>query len=138
MILTIAAAVFLFVFSSITMQKWDYLEKEACTIDFATTNYVHEQKERYRSTYALLLTLGIVLCIISFVPAAIIDEMNLKVFWIRRYNVDAVLLFLLIASGVFMIVLTNYIHGSYQQVLLLNDRSTVGGNFVSSQKDTPK
>ena len=136
--LSIAAAVFLFVFSGITMQKWDYLKKEPCSVDFATTNYVHEQKERYRSTYALLLTLGIVLCIISFVPAAIIDEMDLKIFWIRRYNLDAILLFLFVAIGVFMIILASYVNGSYQQILYLNDRATVGGNYVSSQKDTVK
>lgn len=133
--LCIAAAVFLFVYSSITMQKWDFLKKEPCSVDFATTNYVHEQKERYRSTYALLLTLGVVLCVICFVPAAIIDELNLHTFWLFRYNIDAVLLFLLVAAGVFMIILTNYVNGSYQQLLYLNDRATIGGNYVSSQHE---
>ena len=135
LLLSIAAAVFLFVYSSITVQKWDFLKKESCSIDFATTNYVHEQKERYRSTYALLLTLGVVLCVVCFVPAAVIDELNLRSFWIFRYNIDAILLLLLVAAGVFMIILTNYINGSYRQILQLNNKATVGGNYVSSQKE---
>ena len=138
LILSIAAAVFLFIFSSITMQKWDYLKKEPCSVDFATINYVHEQKEQYRPTYALLLTLGVVLCIISFLPAAILEELNLHIVWIHRYNLDAILLFLLVAHGVFMIVLANYVNGSYQNILYLNDRATMGGNYVPSQKDAPR
>lgn len=136
MFLSIAAGVVLFIYSSICMQKWDFLKKEPCTLDFATTTYVHEQKEHYRPTYAILLTVGVALCILSFLPAAVMDELNLKIYWISRYNLAPILMFVMVAIGVFMIVLANYINGSYNQMLYLNDRSTVGGNFVSSQKET--
>ncbi len=135
--LCIAAGVFLLVFSAIRMLKWDFLRKEPCTIDFATTNYIHEAKERYRSTFALLLTLGIVLCILSVVPAAIMDELNLKTFWIKRYNIDAMLLLLMVGIGVFMIILTGCVNSSFGQLLRLNDGSTVSGHYVSSQHSRP-
>lgn len=136
----IALAVVLFVHSSIMMQRWDFLKQEPCCIDFATTNYINDQKESYRTTYALLITLGIVLCVISFVPAAIIDELNIK---FAFYSIDmdsfsGALVLIFVAIGVFMIVLGNSINGSYNTLLKLNNSNTIGGNFVSSQHPETK
>lgn len=134
----IAVAIVLFVYSSITIQRWDFLKQEPCAIDFATTNYVHEQKERYRTTYALLLTIGIVLCVISFVPAAILDEFDIKLHWIDMDDVAGILLFLLAAIGVFMIILGSCINNSFDNLLKLNNAATVGGNFVPAQQPEAK
>ena len=101
----IAAAVVLFVHSSITINKWDFLQHELCTIDFATTNYVNDQKERYSSTYALLMTVGIVLCVVSFVPAAVIDELDLSFYGFDMDDMSGIILLALVATGVFMIIL---------------------------------
>lgn len=134
----IAVAIVLFVYSSITIQRWDFLKQEPCTIDFATTNYVHDQKERYRTTYALLLTIGIVLCVISFVPAAILDEFDIQLHWIDMDDLTGSLLFLFVGIGVFMIILGSRINNSYDDLLKLNNASTVGGNFVPLQQPEAK
>ncbi len=130
---SIAAAIVLFVYSSIVMHRWDFLKQELCTIDFATTNYVHEHKEKYIPTYALLLTVGIVLCVVSFVPAAIIDELNISFYGFDMDDFSGMLLFIFVAIGVFMIVLCNSIKNTYEGILKLNDASTISGNYVSSQ-----
>lgn len=133
LIICVAAAVVLFVSSPIIMHRYDFLKQEPCTIDFSTTHYINDQKERYRPTYALLLTIGIVLCILSFLPAAILDTLNLKLGRLSIDNISGTLLFIFVAIGVFMIVLTSMINSSYDTLLKLNDATTVGGNFVSTQ-----
>ena len=134
----IAAAVVLFVHSSITMHRWDFLKQELCTIDFATTNYINDQKERYSSTYALLMTVGIVLCVVSFVPAAIIDELDLSFFGFDMDDMSGMILLVLVAIGVFMIILSYTINNTYVNLLKLNNASTVSGNYVSSQHPETK
>jgi len=116
----VATAVILFVHSSIRIHRWDFLKQELCTIDFATTNYVNDQKERYNPTYALLMTVGIVLCVISFVPAAIIDELDISFFGFDTDDMAGVLLFVFVATGVFMIVLSYNINNTYTTILKLN------------------
>lgn len=135
---SIAAAVMLFVYSSIIMHRWDFLKHELCTIDFATTNYVHEQKEKYVPTYALLMTIGIVLCVVSFVPAAVIDELDISFHGFDMDDISGGILFLLVAIGVFMIVLCSSINNTYESILKLNSASTVSGNYVSSQHPEAK
>ncbi len=134
----VATAVILFVHSSIRIHRWDFLKQELCTIDFATTNYVNDQKERYNPTYALLMTVGIVLCVISFVPAAIIDELDISFFGFDTDDMAGVLLFVFVATGVFMIVLSYNINNTYTTILKLNNASTVSGNYVSSQHPETK
>lgn len=134
----IAAAVVLFVHSSITMHRWDFLKQELCTINFATTNYINDQKERYSSTYALLMTVGIVLCVVSFVPAAIIDELGLSFSGFDMDDMSGMILLVLVAIGVFMIILSYTINNTYVNLLKLNNASTVSGNYVSSQHPETK
>lgn len=135
---SIAAAVALFVYSSIVMHRWDFLKQELCSIDFATTNYVNEQKEKYMPTYALLITIGIVLCVISFVPAAIIDELDISFFAFDMDDLSGMILIIIVAIGVFMIVLCNSISNAYNSILKINSASTVSGNYVSSQRSETK
>lgn len=134
----IAIGVFLIVFSGVRIQKWDFLKKEPCSLDFATTQYVKDRKEQNRTSFALFLTAGIALCIISVVPSCIFSEIDLpsitKNIWIARYDIGSALLFLLIALGVFMIVLASVQNEAYNTLLKLNPSSTMGGNFVPEQK----
>lgn len=134
----IAIAVGLFVHPAIIMKRWDFLTQEPCSIDFATTKYVRDQKEHYRTTYALLLTIGVTLCVISFVPTIIFDEINPKIWRFDFSDIGACLLFLLVGIGVFMIILGCRVNSSFSFLLRLNDANTVGGNFVPNQHPVKK
>ncbi len=130
----IALAVTMFIAPTIIMQKWDFLEKEPCFIDFSTSKYLEDQKNRFRTTYALLLTIGIMICILSVIPSALFDALEMK----ALENASGAILLLMVGIGVFMIILANKVNSSYQKLLSLNDATTVGGNFVPSQKKEPE
>lgn len=127
----ITIAVGIFVFSGMTMGKWDFLEEQACSIDFATAEYVHNQRESYRMTYALLNTIGVMLCIICFIPLIVIEEMSMEIMF---ESFGVVLLLVLIAVGVFLFIVAGNRNSSYDTILKLNDADTMGGSFVSSQR----
>ena len=127
----ITVAVGMFVFSGVSMGKWEFLKRDLCSIDFSTTEYVHNQKENYRMTNALMNTIGVVLCVFCCVPVIIISEFD------RSGRLDVfgvVLLLVLVAIGVVLFVSTGNRMSAYDTILKLNSEDTIGGNFVASQK----
>lgn len=126
----ISVAVGFFIFSGSLSSKWSYLKKEPYCIDFETANWINERKESYRSTHAMLLTVGIMLCILCAVPAIIISSLNTKSTFADSLSGGLVLVF--IAIGVFMIVFTNMKKSSFDKLLSLNGAQTMGGNFSNS------
>ena len=129
MFLSIAVAVGLFVFSGISLSKWDFLKDTDCNLDFATTNYVSEQKENYRGIHALFITVGVILCITSVVPSAIFDELTH-----HDTAFGGVMLFIMVGAGVLLFICTSYRNGAYDILLNLNRRGTMGANFVKGQQ----
>lgn len=110
----VAVGVILFIYSSVMMKKWEYLKKEACSMDFATTEYVKEEEAHFVRKYALQLAIGVALCVISVVPASLLDEIN---FYKGRIDLDdlgGALMFILVAGGVFLIVYAANIKGSFE------------------------
>lgn len=136
--LFVAIAVGLFVHPSILMKKWDFLETTPCAIDFSTTKYIREQKDQYRTTYAMRLTISIILYVLSVVPFIVFDELHLSFLRIDLEGIGAVLLFLFVGIATFIIVLTCRINNTYSYLLQMNDAQTVGGNFVPNQQKNIK
>ena len=133
--LCIAVAVGMFVFSGISIKKWDFLKQEPCSLDFETTNYVHEKKDYNRGIFALFLVIGIGLCILSVIPVIIFGEINLHMQAVNLESMGAAFLLLFVAIGVFLIVYGSMIYGSFDELLKVNDAKTIGGNYVPEQKE---
>ena len=134
MMILICVAVFLFVYSGIMMGKWDYIKNASWMIDYNTAQVLEGEKSRFRSTYAIRQTIGIILCVLCWIPSMIIDESPLgNVAEIE--NIGAVLLFVFVGIGVMMIVHNNMIMGAYDDLLKLNDKKYVSGNYVKNQKN---
>ena len=100
----VAIAVGLFIYSGTLSSHWNYLKRESCRTNYATTQFVHQQKETFKTTYALMLTLGVILCILSFVPPIILD-------WISEFSgnyfldeISGSFFLIFVAIGVFMLV----------------------------------
>lgn len=128
----IAIGVGLFIYSNVQTNRWNYIKSEPLVTDFATTEYIHHELERYKPTYALLLTVGIVLCIICAVPAILLDALwGTNPFW---SNMSGAFVMIFIAIGVFFIVMASIRFGSYKTLLRLNNSTTVGGNYVPNQQ----
>lgn len=129
MFLSVAVAVGLFLFSGFVMGKWKFLKEQACNIDFATADYVHNQRESFRVTHAMMITIGVILCILSVLPVVIIDGMF---GWSRGSGVAG--MFVSVGIGVFLFVVAGNVNAGYTVILSLNKRDTIGGSFVPSQK----
>lgn len=114
----IAVAVCLFVYSSMIMKKWSFLQKESFYLDFTTKQKVAGKKERFRVPHAMSMTIGIVLCVISFVPAAVLSEVEFH--FNRVIDLDSLggaFLFIFVGIGVFLIVYANMLDGSFETLL---------------------
>lgn len=125
----IAVAVAIFVINGVRMTKWSYLKEQSCALDFATSSMVNERREHYRGTYTVLLTLGIMFCIICVIPVIILDEINVIPGIAHPEDLGAIAMFVMIAVGVFMIVLSACTLGGFKHLLSLNDASTMAGNY---------
>lgn len=125
----IAIAVAIFVANGIRMLKWEFLKKEPCSLDFATSSMVNERRERYLGIYTLLLTLGIMFCIICLIPEIILDELSPIPGLSNQGDFGAIAMFTIAAIGVFMIVLCSCTLGGFKRLLSLNDAATMGGNY---------
>lgn len=136
LLLIVAIGVGLIVYSSVRSGKWKHIQQEHYITDFATTEYIHREMEQYKGTHALLLTIGIVLCILSVLPPAILDSfLDYSEFWAEC---SGAFLFVFVAIGVFLIVMSSMKLGSYNTLLRLNQKDTVGGNYVPNQQNEPQ
>ena len=110
------------------------LEEGNFVTDFATTDYIHHEMEHYKSTHALLLTIGIMLCILSVVPPILLDAASsFAADTLEDCSAGFVLIF--VAIGVFLIVISSMRMGGYRTLLHLNNQNTIGGNYVPEQQD---
>ncbi len=126
----IAIGVAFFVYSGVSFAKWEFVQKMPCTIELGTAQYVQNQKDNYKSSYALCLTVGIVLCVLCFMPAIVIDEFHIG--YNRFFDgISGTLTLTFVAVGVFMIVLSSLKNKAYTILLDVNDRHTVSGGYVN-------
>ena len=98
---------------------------------------MHQEKERFHASYIVQLSVGILLCATCWMPVAFFGEMNplgIKALGSVIETMCVVFLFVLCAIGVFLIIHSSTINGSYEDVLKLNNRNTVGGNFVEEDE----
>lgn len=128
----IAIAVGLFIFAGAIMGKWNYLDKQACSIDFATTEFVHEQRENYRMTNAMMNTVGVMFCILSVVPVVIMSEIGMGDLF---ECVGASVLLLFVGIGVYFFIAAGMRSSAYETILKINASGTMGASFVPSQKE---
>ena len=134
MFVFIAIGVGMLVYSNVCMGHWKHLEEGNFVTDFATTDYIHHEMEHYKSTHALLLTIGIMLCILSVVPPILLDAASsFAADTLEDCSAGFVLIF--VAIGVFLLVISSMRMGGYRTLLHLNNQNTIGGNYVPEQQD---
>lgn len=134
MFLCIGFGVALFILSGFRASKWKYIKETRCAIDFATFNEVKKEQERYSNIHAVLITIGVLLCCICFVPAAVIDEIGYLSVGMDLGSIGGASLFWLVGIGVFLIVLGSIKFGGYKRILSVNDASTMGGNYTPAKE----
>ncbi len=130
MFILLAAALGLFVYSSFFLSRWRYVERSGSMIDYGAACYVEEEKNRYRSVHAMRMTLGVVLLVLSVVPAILTDYLG-----DRWEDLGGAGLFVFAAAGVYLIVYTVKIMGSFDRILKLNDSGRMAGHYVREQEN---
>ncbi len=125
----IAAAVGLFVFSGLVMGRWDYIKKEACSIGIETREYVRSRQESFRAASALMMAIGVILCIMSVVPVIVVGEFGAD----EGYSL--VMMFFAIGIGVFLFITVGVRSKSYKTVLSLGGEDAANGVYEALEKE---
>ena len=125
MFATIAAGVGFIIYSNFVDAEWKFMNTELCRVDMATAAAVKERKRSFEPVRALCVTIGVVLCIICWVP-------NLFAGNIHVYA--PALMFFLIGFGVLLMVYASNVYGGFERLLQLNDVDTVSGTYDMTGK----
>lgn len=135
----IAVAVFLFVYSGLIMKKWLFIRKESFYLDFSAKQRVMAGRERFRVPHAMLRTIGIVLCVISFMPAAVLDEMDYGLDYVLDLDeIGAVILFIFVGVGVFLIVYGNMVDHGFERLLAKTGNGKKSGTRKAGHTEEEK
>lgn len=132
----IAVAVALFIHAGIQAGKYNYIQKEGYVLDTATAADVAQQKDSFRTPYATCLSIGVVCCILSVVPAIVLENVPLNDNLNDAISGSGVLL--LVGIGVFLIVLSGITMGGFSNLLELGDasgQSTATGSRSGKHRD---
>lgn len=114
----VAAAVAIFVPNGISLSEYEFLEKEPIRLEYGVRGIVEKKRDAYAQTYTLLLTFGILLCIVSVVPLIVLGAMKAG----ETVLIACVaLIFVACSVGVLLVVRACYIQGSFQKLLQTGD-----------------
>ncbi len=130
--LCIAIAVGLFVFSGVCMHSWTGVKEGAFHLDYATTQTIRAQRDAGHTHTLLMETIGIVLCVICFVPVAVIGALDPGTDVMPM--IGSAILFLLVGIGVMLLINASGRKDAYQTLLRLNDTNTVSGQYAESDE----
>lgn len=130
--LFVAIGVGMFVFSGLSMGKWEFMDKELCSVEMKTAEYVRMEQEKFCMVKIGKITIGVILCIISVIPVMIISEIEgIVVNW---EGISVVFMFLFIAIAVFLFVSAGIQSGAYEKILGLSQFQGTNTIYTGQQK----
>lgn len=125
MFLAIGGAVILFVLSGMKKKEFAEVKRKECSLSIEGAEYVRAERKSFKSSYGLMSSFGIGLCILSII--------NPIIFGSIPYIDDdfgAIMFFLFIAAGVFLITSSNIRMNGYDRILELNEAGRMSEEFV--------
>ena len=131
----VAIGVGAIIFSAFINNEWKFLDKELCSIDYATAEAVARSKDENQMTRGLYLTIGIMLCIISFIPVIVFETIFQSPLNILSDGLGPALIFVGVGIGVMLILMSSAKDAEYSKILSLNDVETVAGNYEPVVKE---
>ena len=111
----VAAAVAIFLHCSGKTERFEYLEQEPVELAYGVTGVVEKRKKGYEPSHGFFLITGIILCILSAIPLFVCGV--LEPGRILSGACGFLLCLLFVAVGVFFLVRTCVIFGSFQKLL---------------------
>lgn len=125
MFLAIGAAVGLFIFAGLKKKQFAEVKRKECSLSIEGAEYVRGERRSFKTSYGLMSSIGICLCILSIVNPIIFGSIP----YISS-DIGAVLFFLFIALGVFLITSANIKMNGYDRILELNESGKMSEEFV--------
>ncbi len=118
MFVSVGAGIVLISLSGSITEPWRFLKYEPCTVDAVSIDYLKNKIRDFTPTYSVLSSVGVLLCILCFIPALIFDEYGGRI----ADELSGALLFVLVGAGVFMMVYAKQIKRSFLRLLNINDQ----------------
>ena len=120
LLIMVAGAVALFIWYGRKTERFEYLEKEPVELAYGVTGVVEKRKKGYEPSHGISLVIGVGLCILSAIPLFVLGALD-ENGMLAIYGV--VLCLMIVSAGVFFLVRTCMIFGSYQKLLEEGDYS---------------
>ena len=120
LLVMVAGAVALFIWYMRKTERFEYLEKEPIELAYGVTGVVEKRKKGYEPSHGISLVIGVGLCILSAIPVlvlGVLDEDGM----LAIYGV--IFCLVIVSAGVFFLVRTCVIFGSFQKLLEEGDYS---------------
>ena len=133
MFLLIAAATACMIIPHTRMEQWRFISSELCSISPSTTDFVSDEKKKFRNAYTIMNVLGILFCVGSFIPAIVFDEISFTV----NENWGGLLFLLCCAIGVACFVYSCRRFNAYQKLLNINSETSIGGTYTRAGDKGP-
>ena len=114
----VAAAVVLFIFNGMKLEKYAFLEKEEIRLQYGVSGIVEKEKEDNAPGYRQSIAAGVILCILSVVPLFVMIALEVPEIWLV-YSVC--LLLAIVSAGACLLVRAGIIWDGYQKLLQEGD-----------------
>lgn len=119
LIIMVASAVGIFIINGIMLNQFQYIQKEIIRLDYSTETYIRNEKQKFSGIFAVYITTGVILCIISIIPLIITGSFFGDDSFLQ-YAATAVL-FIFISIAVYIFIIAGTRISSYKVLLQEED-----------------
>lgn len=114
LLVLVAIAVYLFVNYGIRDASMQHLEKESFETEYGVSGMVRERREQYEPAFTRNIAIGVVLCILSVIPAIMAGVMEADD---STSGISVGLLLIIVSIGVNILIRAGMIKSSYDTLL---------------------
>ncbi|MCI5512156.1 MAG: helix-turn-helix domain-containing protein [Eubacterium sp.] len=118
LLLIVAASTAVLIGAGMQLDRYEYLEKEVITLAYGVQGVVEKKKESREPDYRKKIIAGVVFCILGVIPLLLAGAADASDF-VCLICVD--ILLLCVACGVFLMIQTGCVNGSYHKLLQEGD-----------------
>lgn len=124
----IAAAVVFFIISASKNSEFSEINNDTVSLGIETSDYIRNERRRFKPTYSTMVAIGIALCIFSVAVPVVISSIPFV-----DDTLSAVMFFFTIAVGVFLIVTSNIRMNGYERLMKLNGAGKMSEEFIPKE-----
>lgn len=114
-IIFVAIAACMFIYSGIRVEKWSFIHEEACKLDQKAARYVRREKSGYWPMHMKITAAGIGICAAGFLLGYLVSRLGEDSPY--AYNLGAAVLLILESIGAFLLLMS-FLRMHYYNMLL--------------------